>query len=140
MSTLDLMVASVLLHELAHIAAAAALGVRIRYIGLGGAGLCIIHESGRPWQNLLIAFAGPAMNLILVALIPSLALANLVFAILNLILPRSDGANMLEALSQMGPGYRYEGKRWVKADYCYPYRGIDRKKRSRLSSPGEVIP
>lgn len=114
MTTIDLVLVSVLLHELAHMTMATALGVRIRYIGLGSYGLCVIHAPGRPWQNFLIALAGPAMNLFLASVIPSLALGNLMFAILNLVLPRSDGANMLEALSKMGPGHIYQGKRWVQ--------------------------
>jgi len=116
MTTLDLVVVSVLLHEFAHIAVAAALRVRIRYVGLGKYGLCLIHAAGSPWKNFLIALAGPAMNLLLALAIPSIAWGNLVFAILNLVLPYSDGVNMIEAISQMGPGHRFEGRRWVQAD------------------------
>jgi len=101
-----LIVVSLLLHEVGHMAVAGLLGVPVREFGLclGGA----YNRRGRAHRRrdeLLIASAGPLMNLCLVALMylpligPQLAFCNLVLCVMNLLpLPHSDGMRILRAL------------------------------------------
>jgi Zn-dependent protease len=101
-----LIVASLLLHEMGHMLAATALGVPVREFGLcmGGA----YNRRGtasRRRQELLIASAGPMVNLLLICTLflpligPQLAYCNLVLCVINLLpLPASDGQRILRAL------------------------------------------
>jgi hypothetical protein len=81
---------SVLLHELAHIATAKALGVRIKRVGLSWRGPYIVREAGTPAQNLCISLAGPAANALLMY-VPGLFLINLALLVPNLVMKESDG-------------------------------------------------
>ena len=81
---------SVLLHELAHIATARALGVRVKRMGLSWKGPYIVRETGTPVQNLCISLAGPAANALLMY-VPGLFLINLALLVPNLVMKESDG-------------------------------------------------
>jgi Zn-dependent protease len=105
-----LIVASLLLHEMGHMLVASMLGVPVREFGLclGGA----YNRRGtasRRRQELLIASAGPMVNLLLIGSLvlpligPQLAYCNLVLCVVNLLpLPSSDGLRILRALSGSG--------------------------------------
>jgi stage IV sporulation protein FB len=105
---------SVLFHELAHAAMIKLLGFGSSRIVLGGMGGVTMNERrAKPWQDLLISVAGPASNIVLmfatqwfetlpiastdrmlVALLPRLELANLWWAIFNMIpVPPLDGGH-----------------------------------------------
>jgi len=96
---------SILLHELGHAVAIASLGFghsEIRLAGLGGA--TMNRRNARPWQEIVISFAGPivsfaismvsflilrtstpaALGPLLSAFLPQLAFANLVWGVFNL--------------------------------------------------------
>ncbi len=101
-----LIVASLLLHEIGHMLVALVLGVPVREFGLcmGGA----YNRRGtarRRREELLIASAGPLVNLLLVATLilpsigPQLAFCNMVICVMNLLpLPSSDGLRILRAI------------------------------------------
>ena len=59
------LVASLVLHESAHLAMAYLTGVRVKHIGLSWKGPYIVRESGTPIQNTFISLAGPGINLAL---------------------------------------------------------------------------
>ena len=82
--------ASVLLHEVAHIATASALGVRIKRVGISWKGPYIVREAGTPPQNLCISLAGPLANAALL-FVPGWFLVNLLLLVPNLVLRHSDG-------------------------------------------------
>jgi Zn-dependent protease len=102
-----LIVASLLMHEMGHMLVALMLGVPVREFGfcLGGT----YNRRGtarRRRQELLIASAGPLVNLLLIGCVflpligPQLAFCNLVLCVVNLLpLPSSDGLRILRALS-----------------------------------------
>lgn len=77
------------LHECGHIIAARALGVRVTRVGLKwDKGMYIVRDRGTVNQNLLIALAGPLVNLLLVALqpwYPLFALANACCVLANVL-------------------------------------------------------
>jgi Zn-dependent protease len=90
-------------HELAHIAAASALGVRVYQVGMSRRGPFIRREPGSTRQNLAITLAGPGVNLLLALTLhrtnPSFALNNLVLGICNLLpFPSSDGSRALSLI------------------------------------------
>ncbi|MEM6676298.1 MAG: site-2 protease family protein [Pseudomonadota bacterium] len=112
---LALIFASILLHELGHVVAAHAMGIRTQGVTLhllGGAAK-LAHQPQRPLQELAIVLAGPAVNVTiavgLLALrfsgaIPSgsmaseLAIINLAIALFNMLpLFPLDGARALRA-------------------------------------------
>jgi stage IV sporulation protein FB len=106
-----LIVASLLLHEAGHMLVALMLGVPVREFGLclGGA-YNRRGTAGRSRHELLIASAGPLVNLCLVASMflpvigPQLAFCNLVLCVMNLLpLPASDGLRILRALFVSSP-------------------------------------
>ena len=78
---------AMILHECGHLVAAAALDVRIRKVGMKwNKGLFTVRDQGTVHQNLLIALAGPLVNLLLVvsgAWYPVFGLANLCYALAN---------------------------------------------------------
>jgi Zn-dependent protease len=105
-----LLVASLLLHELGHTAAAAWRRVRVFEIGLIFGGAYIRREqSDGPGDELLISVSGPATNLALAfALIylpeigHALAFGNLALCFINLLpLPASDGLRILRILQSI---------------------------------------
>ena len=67
---------AMILHECGHLAAAAAVGVRVKRVGIQwNKGFFTVREKGTVHQNLLIALAGPFVNLLLVgigAMVPAL--------------------------------------------------------------------
>ena len=94
-----MIVASLLLHEVGHMAVATVLGVPVREFGL------CLRGASRRRDDLLIACAGPLTNLCLVSLLflpligPQLAFCNMVLCVVNLLpLPSSDGLRILRAL------------------------------------------
>ena len=105
-----LIVASLLLHEVGHIMVAAVLGVPVREFGLCLGGAYNRRGKGRRRDELLIASAGPLVNLCLVASMflplfgPQLAFCNMVLCVVNLLpLPASDGLRVLRALFVSSP-------------------------------------
>jgi stage IV sporulation protein FB len=94
------------LHEIAHIAAAKTIGVRIYQVGMTRKGPFIRRESGTTGQNLTITLAGPAVNLLLALILyrisPGFALGNLVLGVSNLLPFRfSDGSRALSLLTTL---------------------------------------
>jgi hypothetical protein len=94
-------VVSVVLHELAHVATATVLGVRVKRVGLSWKGPYIVREAGTPSQNMSISLAGPAMNALLMFL-PGLFLINLTLLVPNLVMKESDGRRAWKCWQVMG--------------------------------------
>jgi Zn-dependent protease len=99
-------VVAMVLHECAHIAAATALGVKVKGVGIKwNKGLYTVREQGPVQMNLLIASAGPLMNIALISLwywSPTFGLANLCYAVCNLLpIQGSDGSRILDCFKQM---------------------------------------
>jgi Zn-dependent protease len=104
METVANAVLAVLLHELAHLAAAFAIRVRVYQVGISWKGPFIRRESGTAIQNLAITLAGPGINLLLAFLLhhinPGFALYNFVLGLCNLLpFPSSDGSRALSLLT-----------------------------------------
>lgn len=104
---LEIVAYGLFLHEIGHMAAAEMCGLPVvsltfslKHLGIG-----LMRAPGTPWQNFFIALAGPIVNLILCAAYlptnPSAAIGNLVFALLNLTLPHSDGRKAVAYLRSM---------------------------------------
>lgn len=131
-----LLFASVLMHELGHSLVARAQGIKVNSITLflfGGVA-AIDQESKTPGKAFQVAIAGPAVSLILAALLAllayvlpgttspaavitrNLAIVNLVLALFNLLpgLPL-DGGQVLKALIWKVTGNRFKGARWAAA-------------------------
>lgn len=93
---------AMLLHEIGHILAALALGIRVRTVGLRWKGLYTVREAGPPTKNALVSLAGPLTNALLIVLWvhwPTFGLANLCFAFFNLLpIQGSDGERILVCL------------------------------------------
>lgn len=93
------------LHEAGHILMARAVGIKVRRVGLSWQGMFTVREPGPPAKNLLVSFAGPLVNLLLMALwpwLPLFSLANLCVGACNLLPIRgSDGDRMLTCWSEM---------------------------------------
>lgn len=98
---------TVVLHELAHLAVALSLCVRVKGVGISLKGPYIIRDRGKPWENLCIALAAPIFNLFLAAAywssVREFAVINLVLGVSNIlpIFPGCDGQNALAAYRQM---------------------------------------
>ncbi|HZB87551.1 MAG TPA: hypothetical protein VE291_02735 [Terracidiphilus sp.] len=92
-------VLAMLLHESGHIGAALALRVRVKTVGFRWMGIYTVREAGSTVQNLIISFAGPLTNLILLLLWPlskEFFLANVCYALVNLLpIQGSDGDRIL---------------------------------------------
>lgn len=108
-----LLVGSLLIHEVGHLAMAQSLGVRVKAIGLCLKGAYLRRsESHKPLFELLIALAGPAANLLLYVwlrdgnqLLRWVGLLNLVLAISNLLpIPHSDGSRVINSFRQLRGG------------------------------------
>src|SRR5579863_8282565 len=80
---------AMVLHECGHLIAALVLGVRVTRVGLKwDKGMYVVRDRGTVHQNLLIALAGPLVNLLLVALqpwYPMFALANACCVLANVL-------------------------------------------------------
>lgn len=94
---------AMVLHEAGHVAYACALGVKVKRIGVRLKGVYIVREPGSQYENLMISLAGPLTNVALLFLWhlnPTFGLANLSFAVCNLMpLRGSDGSRVLEILN-----------------------------------------
>jgi len=93
---LGLGVIAMLLHECGHLVASVALGVRVKGVGMRwNKGLYTVREKGTVYQNLLIALAGPLVNVLLMAAAPwhsPFGLANFCYALANVLpIEGSDG-------------------------------------------------
>jgi len=89
---------AIVLHELSHVGMAAALGVKVKQVGLSWRGPYVVRECGTPAENVAISLAGPVANLLtalaclLVGQGVELCLASLVLGVFNLLpVPASDG-------------------------------------------------
>jgi Zn-dependent protease len=86
---LGLGVIAMLLHECGHLLASVLLGVRVKRVGMRwNKGLYTVREHGTPLQNLIIALAGPLVNLLLIATSvwsSTFALANFCYALANVL-------------------------------------------------------
>jgi len=93
------------LHEVGHLLAALALGIKIRSVGLRWKGLYTVREAGPPAKSLLISLAGPLTNAVLLFgwhWSPTFGLANLCFAVCNLLpIDGSDGERALKSWQRM---------------------------------------
>jgi Zn-dependent protease len=90
------LLASLVLHESAHLAMAYLAGVRVKHIGLSWKGPYIVRDPGTTLQNTFISLAGPGINLVLCILCWHLwgtfARVNGFLALANLLpVPLSDG-------------------------------------------------
>jgi len=103
-----LILLSLLLHELGHMLAAAALKVPVRELGIQFRGTYIKRAyATRRRDEIFIAASGPLMNILLIVPIlfvprlgPQLATCNLMLAVFNLLpLPASDGLRILRNLA-----------------------------------------
>jgi len=97
---------AVLLYELAHIAVAHALKVKIYRVGINWRGVFIQRQRALPSQNLAIALAGPSLTLALAALFrstsPDFSLCALLVCVANLLpLPDSDGLRALRIVQNL---------------------------------------
>jgi len=96
-----------LFHEAAHAMAAEFFGLRVKAVGLDfSTGFYVRAQRGKPAVNLMVTLAGPFFNLLLAAaslgLMPSFALANLIFGGVNLLpFPHSDGARVTKHIEEM---------------------------------------
>lgn len=100
---------AMILHECGHLAAAIALDVPVRKVGLKwNKGLFTVREQGTLHQNLMIALAGPLVNLLLVASgawFPVFGLANLCYALANTLpIHGSDGMRIADCWSRVRRG------------------------------------
>jgi Zn-dependent protease len=98
--------AAMFLHEAAHLLAALALGVRVRKVGLKwNKGIYTVRETGPPARNMMIAFAGPLINILLISLwhwSPMFGLANFCYALANLApIEGSDGSRIVQCWMQL---------------------------------------
>jgi Zn-dependent protease len=95
------------LHEMAHIAVALALGVRVKRIGISWRGPYILREQGPPLSSFFIALAGPGLNLLLAFTLwpasPRFGFVNLLLGGYNLLpfIPGLDGHNAWMAIRKL---------------------------------------
>lgn len=93
------------LHEVGHLLAALAVGIRIKNVGFCWKGMYTVREPGPPAKNVLVSLAGPMVNVVLMFTwhwSPTFGLANLCFALFNLLpLKGSDGERILICLRDM---------------------------------------
>lgn len=93
------------LHEVGHILTAQAVGIRVKRIGICWKGMYTVREAGTPLKNVLVSFAGPLANFLLISFwlwFPIFGLANLCCAVVNLLpIPGSDGMRILKCLRDM---------------------------------------
>jgi Zn-dependent protease len=108
-----LLLASLLFHEIGHLLMAQLLGVRVRAVGLCLKGAYLHRsDSGSAISEMLIAMAGPSVNLLLYACLKNgdamlrwVAVLNLVLAVSNLVpLSGTDGARIYQSLQSLRRG------------------------------------
>jgi Zn-dependent protease len=100
---------AMVLHECGHLAAAVALGVRVKRVGIQwNKGIFTVREQGTVNQNLMIALAGPSVNLLLMAVepwFPMFSLANLCCALANMLpIQGSDGFRVADCWRRIREG------------------------------------
>jgi Zn-dependent protease len=103
---LGLGVIAMLLHECGHLLAAVAIGVRVKNVGIRwNKGLYTVREQGSPLQNLLVAAAGPTINILLTSFSHwnrLFGLANFCYAIANTLpIEGSDGYRIAVCWKQL---------------------------------------
>jgi Peptidase M50B-like len=93
---------AMMLHEVGHLLAALAVGIKVKSVALRWKGLCTVREAGPPDKNLLVSLAGPFANVLLLLLWPMshrFGVANICFAAVNLLpINGSDGDRALTCL------------------------------------------
>lgn len=97
---------AVVAHELGHVFACRALGLKIIQIGINWRGPFVKRERSTPSNNLLVSLYGPITNLFLVwmtiGIMPQFAFVNLAVGVLNLLpIPTSDGRNIIRAIKEI---------------------------------------
>jgi Zn-dependent protease len=95
---------SLFAHEAGHICTARVLGIEVKRIGITWRGPYIVREAGGLVPNAIVSAAGPLVNLALSAILwhawPTVALANLVLGLANLVpTATSDGGRVLRGLT-----------------------------------------
>jgi Zn-dependent protease len=100
---------AMVLHECGHLAAAVALGVRVKRVGIQwNKGIFTVREQGTVNQNLMIALAGPSVNLLLMAVepwFPMFSLANLCCVLANMLpIQGSDGFRVADCWRRIREG------------------------------------
>jgi Zn-dependent protease len=108
--------ASVLLHEIAHVLAARAFGMRVPSVTLNllGGETSIEGESRTPWQELATAIVGPLVSLA-IGLGARWAAANLDPGVLHDVVWSIGWVNILVAVFNMLPGLPLDGGRVFRA-------------------------
>lgn len=101
---------AMVLHECGHILAAIALGVRVKRVGVKwNKGIFTVREPGTLKQNILIALAGPGVNLLLMVFepwFPMFGLANVCCVLANMLPFRgSDGYRVATCWRDMRTSY-----------------------------------
>lgn len=100
---------AMVLHECGHLIAALILGVKVSRVGLKwNKGMYVVRDRGTVHQNMLIALAGPLVNLLLVALqpwYPMFALANACCVLANVLpIEGTDGYRVAGCWREMKDG------------------------------------
>lgn len=100
--------AAIALHEVSHVLAAWALGVKVKRIGLSWRGPYVVREAGAPLACVVISLAGPLANLltVIVCLLAgrgtNLCFTSFVLGAFNLLpIPASDGLRAAKLLWRM---------------------------------------
>ena len=92
-------------HEVAHIATALALGIKVKRVGVGWKGIYTVRAPGPPGKSIVVSLAGPVLNLALLPfwhLLPIFGLANLCCGVVNLLpIEGSDGLRALRLWRRM---------------------------------------
>jgi Zn-dependent protease len=102
-------VLAMVLHECGRLAAAAALGVRVKRVGIQwNKGLFAVRDRGTVNQNLIIALAGPSVNLLLIVVdpwFPVFSLANVCCVLANMLpIEGSDGYRVADCWRRIRKG------------------------------------
>jgi Zn-dependent protease len=104
-------------HETAHVFMAWARSLHVKQAGINLRGFYVRREHGAPWDNLLIAAAGPCMHLFLACVAwqfeswRSAAYGNAFLGIFYLLpIPSSDGRHILEAIAAIRFGKRSKAR------------------------------
>jgi len=113
------------LHECGHLAAAAMLGVRVKRVGIQWKkGFFTVRERGTVRQNLLIALAGPFVNLLLLILqpwFPLFGVANFCCALANMLpIDGSDGFRVAECWRSIREGESATEMKGAVTDVDHP--------------------
>ena len=108
----------VLVHELGHAITAKRFGVRTRDITLYPiGGIASLLDQPKPWAELWIALAGPAVNVVIAAILLPFVTANGIAELEHSdgLLPRLFEANIFLAVFNMIPAFPMDGGRVLRA-------------------------